>query len=187
MTGAFLRLRSFGRRFLADQSGVSAIEFAFIAPILIVFYFGMAETCQLLMAKRKVRHAGAAVADLVSQSDSPVTTAAALDDRLLAAQSIMAPFPTGPLVIRLTSVTARNPAAGGAPLVDWSYPSGGRAKESPFTPSTPLNAGESLIVAEVTYGYNSSIGYFLPGVRQMTHKAELRPRKHDRITCSNCP
>ena len=184
--GAFRELRRFLQRFAADRSGVSAIEFAFIAPILIVFYFGMAETCQLLMAKRRVSHAGAAVADLVSQSDTPATTKAALDDRLLAAQSIMAPFPTSTLTIRLTSVTARNPTPGGPPLVDWSHPAGGRAKNTPLTPSTPLSAGESVIMAEVTYGYTSSIGYFIPGVRQMTHKAELRPRKHDKISCTDC-
>lgn len=177
--------RSLARRFARDERGVSAIEFAFIAPILILFYFGMAETCQLLMAKRRISHAGAAVADLVSQSKSP-TTKSALDDKLLAAQSIVYPFATTTLKIQLTSVTARNPTAGGDPMVDWSYPAGGRAKDSTFKPATPLNPGESVIVAEVTYGYSSSIGYFIPGVKSLTHKAELRPRKEDLIACSDC-
>ena len=180
-----LGLRRLFRRFAADQSGVSAIEFAFIAPILIIFYFGMAETCQLLMAKRRISHSGAAVADLVSQIKD-TTVKATLDDKLLAARSIIYPFPEATLKIQLTSVTARNPTAGGAPLVDWSHPAGGRAKDSTFQPSTPLNNGESVIVAEVTYDYTSSIGYFIPGVKQLKHTAELRPRKADQILCTDC-
>lgn len=186
MTGAVQSLRPWLRRFAGDERGVSAIEFAFIAPILIVFYFGMAETCQLLIAKRRVSHSGAAVADLVSQSQTPTVDKLTLDELTGAARTIMAPFPTPPLKIQLTSVTARNPTAGGAPLVDWSHPAGGRVKDSAFTPSTPLATGESVIVAEVTYDYTSSIGYFIPGVKRMTHKAELRPRRHDRINCSDC-
>lgn len=184
---ATARAARFTRRFAADRRGVSAIEFAFIAPILIVFYFGMAETCQLLMAKRKISHAGAAVADLVSQTPTATTTKESLDDKLLAAQTIVAPFNGSALTIRLTSVTSRNPTPGGAPMVDWSYPAGGRAKDSTFTPATPLNTGESVILAEVTYNHTSSIGYFIPGVKTLTHKAELRPRKVDAIACSNCP
>lgn len=179
------RIRSLARRFGCDERGVSAIEFAFIAPILILFYFGMAETCQLLMAKRRISHAGAAVADLVSQSRSP-TVKSDLDDKLLAAQSIVFPFPTTSLRIQLTSVTARNPTPGGAPMVDWSYPAGGRAKDSTFVVGTPLNAGENVIVAEVTYDYSSSIGYFIPAAKRITHKAELRPRKEDVINCTDC-
>lgn len=179
------RIRRLAFRFGRDERGVSAIEFAFIAPILILFYFGMAETCQLLMAKRRISHAGAAVADLVSQSRNP-TLKADLDDRLLAAQSIVYPFNTASLKIQLTSATARNPTTGGDPLVDWSHPAGGRAKDSPFKVATPLNPGESVIVAEVTYDYSSSIGYFIPGAKRLTHKAELRPRREDVITCSDC-
>jgi Flp pilus assembly protein TadG len=174
------------RRFGCDERGVSAVEFAFIAPLLILFYFGMAETCQLLMAKRRISHAGAAVADLVSQGKGPALKAD-LDDKLLAAQSIVYPFPTTSLRIQLTSVRARNPTAGGDPMVDWSYPAGGRAKDSTFAVGTPLNPGESVIVAEVTYSYNSSIGYFIPAAKALTYKAEYRPRREDYITCTDCP
>lgn len=184
-TGAGSR---FLRRFAGDRGGVSAIEFAFIAPILIIFYFGMAETCQLLMAKRKISHAGAAVADLVSQTQLASTSTTELSDVLLAGKTIVSPFPAGPSVlkIQLISATARNPTAGGDPMVDWSYPAGGPAKDATVKVSTPLNAGESVIMAEVTYGYSSPIGYFIPGVKTLTHKAELRPRKQDQIACSDC-
>ncbi|MBW3558399.1 MAG: pilus assembly protein [Proteobacteria bacterium] len=186
---------AFLRRFACDDRGVSAIEFAFIAPILIVFYFGMAEVCQLLIAKRRVSHSGAAVADLVSQTDAPFTTKDELRDQMLAAESVMAPFPTAPLTMRVFSVT-KETASTGLIKVDWSCegvlgevptcPSGARPKASTFAPATPLNPGESLIVAELSYNYSSSIGYFIPGVKVMKHKAELRPRKQDVIGCTDC-
>jgi Flp pilus assembly protein TadG len=176
-------MTAFLGRFARDRRGVSAVEFAFIAPILIVFYFGMAETCQLLIAKRRVNHSAAAVADLVSQPEG-ATTKALLDDRLRAARTILSPFPHAGLKIQLTSVTK---GAGTAPAtVDWSYPAGGPVKGATFTPATPLNAGESVIVAQATYNYTSAIGYFLPGVKVLTHKAELRPRKEDTIICTDC-
>jgi Flp pilus assembly protein TadG len=166
---------------------VSAIEFAFIAPILIVFYFGMAETCTLLIAKRKISHAGAAVADLVSQEKGSVTTSK-LSEIKLVGDALVTPMAASALKIQLSSVTARNPTAGGAPLVDWSFGDGtARAKNSPFSVSTPLNANESVIVAEVSYSWTSSIGYFIPNAKNLTHRAELRPRKQNQIACSNCP
>jgi Flp pilus assembly protein TadG len=172
-------------RFARDRRGVSAIEFAFIAPILIVFYFGMAETCQLLIAKRKISHSAAAVADLVSQSGSATTNKANLDELMLAAGTIVSPLPQSSLNMRLISVV-RGTGTSPQTTVEWSHPAGGPVKGSNYTTSTPLNPGESLIVATVSYGYTSPVGYFIPGVKTLTHKAELRPRKQDLIRCSDC-
>ncbi|MCC7266817.1 MAG: pilus assembly protein, partial [Caulobacteraceae bacterium] len=36
-----------------DIRGVSAIEFAFVAPVMILFYLGMAELTMGLMAERR--------------------------------------------------------------------------------------------------------------------------------------
>ena len=44
----------FARRFLGDRRGVSAIEFAFIAPVMILMYFGVAELTQGMMAERRM-------------------------------------------------------------------------------------------------------------------------------------
>ena len=47
--------------FARDRRGVSAIEFAFIAPVLIMIYFSVAELCEAMLAQRKVAHAASAV------------------------------------------------------------------------------------------------------------------------------
>src|SRR3954471_24418606 len=99
------------RRFRRDERGVSAVEFALIAPFMILLYFGLVELCQALIAERKASHVASAVGDLVAQSES-VTKATggsgptSLVDIYSIGSSIMAPFPTTDLKIGITSVTA---------------------------------------------------------------------------------
>ena len=44
----------FFRSFALANAGLAAIEFAFIAPVLISMYFGVAELTQGMMAQRRV-------------------------------------------------------------------------------------------------------------------------------------
>jgi Flp pilus assembly protein TadG len=39
--------------FWRDRRGVSAVEFALIAPVLVIFYCGLAELTQAMMAQRR--------------------------------------------------------------------------------------------------------------------------------------
>ena len=40
-------------RFFRDRRGVAAVEFAFVAPVLILIYMGLAEVTMALMAERR--------------------------------------------------------------------------------------------------------------------------------------
>ncbi|MBP8248028.1 MAG: pilus assembly protein, partial [Phenylobacterium sp.] len=66
------------RRFRDDREGVSAVEFALIAPIMILFYFGMAEICQGFMAQKRTQHVASTIADLVAQRET-ISTATLTD------------------------------------------------------------------------------------------------------------
>ncbi len=50
----------FAARFAHDQSGLSALEFALIAPLMITTYFGAYEMCDVLLMDRKVTNVAAA-------------------------------------------------------------------------------------------------------------------------------
>lgn len=63
------RLRSFRR----DRNGFAAFEFAIIAPILILLYFGTVDLANWYMAHRKLVVAGSTIADLTTQSQGQVT------------------------------------------------------------------------------------------------------------------
>jgi len=168
-------------RFACDARGVAVVEFAFVAPILIFFYFGMAETCQLLMAQRRVSHAAAAISDLVAQGTE--IQAEELKQLYEAGCTIVRPFPVHRVRIRVTSVV-RN--AAGETEVAWSEnnnrgftdPTDG----DPMAVETPLDSeDDGVVVAEVEYDHFSPIGHFLPGATELTHKAEMRPRRSQNV------
>ena len=174
--GLFARL---GR----DERGVSAVEFAMLAPVLIGFYFGMAEFCQGFMAQKRMSHVTSMVADLVAQEDSVTTTN--LDDIFDIGGLIMKPFPMSQLNLRVSSVTRTD----GVARVDWSRGDGmvARAVNSTITlPDNLIVDGQSVVVSEATYDYNSPVDYFMPGITRFSQIYYLRPRTVDKTLCSNC-
>jgi Flp pilus assembly protein TadG len=179
-------------RFRRDDRGVSAVEFALIAPFMILLYFGLVELCQALIAERKANHVASSVGDLVAQSESVTKATGAtgptsLPDIYSIGVAIMAPFDTSSLQIRVTSVTSD---ANGKTLTDWSNTYGGYspalAKGAAVTLPMTLSAGNSIIMADAKYKYTSPIGYVLPKVQNFSETFYLRPRRSDKVTCADC-
>jgi hypothetical protein len=140
----------------------------------------MAETCQLLMAQRRVSHTAAALADLVAQD----TEIGNEEVRQLyeAGCTILRPFPVHRLRIRLTSVVLDSTKTKKEAI--WSennnrgLDSHGSKADLTTVVQTPLEAaGDGVILAEVEYDHFSPIGHFLPGATKLTHRAEMRPRR----------
>ena len=172
------------RRFRKDKKGMAAVEFALIAPAMILLYFGVVELCQAIIADRKTNHVASAVGDLVSQAETVSTSD--LADIFSIGNTIMSPFPTQTLQMRVTSVTAN---ASGTPLVDWSRGYGGftaLAKGASVTLPMTLSAGESMVMSETSYQYTSVVQYVLPQALTYTEKYYLRPRRSDQVTCPTC-
>ena len=166
-----------------DERGVSAVEFAMLAPVLIGFYFGMAEFCQGYMAQKRMGHVTSMVADLVAQEESVAT--ANLDDIFDLGGLIMKPFNASGLKQRVSSVTR----TGGVARVDWSRGDGmvARAVNSTITlPDNLIVDGQSVVVSEATYDYDSAVDYFMPGITRFSQTYYLRPRTVDKTLCSNC-
>jgi Flp pilus assembly protein TadG len=166
-----------------DERGVSAVEFAMLAPVLIGFYFGMAELCQGFMAQKRMGHVSAMVADLVAQEETVTTTN--LDDIFDIGGLIMKPFPMTQLNLRVSSVTR----TAGVDRVDWSRGDGmaARAVNSTITlPDDLIIDGQSIVVSEATYDYDSPVDYFMPGITRFSQTYYLRPRTVDKTLCSNC-
>jgi Flp pilus assembly protein TadG len=66
--------RAAKKTFLRSQSGTVAIEFAFIAPILILLFLGTIELCNALICREKATTVASTAADLVTQ-DTTLTLA----------------------------------------------------------------------------------------------------------------
>ncbi|MFN5614467.1 MAG: TadE/TadG family type IV pilus assembly protein [Brevundimonas sp.] len=168
------------RRLIRDRRGVSAVEFALIAPLMILMYFGAAELTQAYMAQKRVIHVASVIADLTSQETA--LNQGMVDDIFAAGQHILQPFPVAPLSQRLTSIERVNDTTS----VLWTRTSGGGgfgATGSIPLPADVLENGETIIVAEVLYTYNSPIGDLLPNGVQFDAIYYLRPRLTNRVTC----
>lgn len=165
---------------IRDQRGLSAVEFAMLAPIMILFYFGVAEFCQGFMAQKRVSSANSAIADLVAQA--PTVTGAEIDDIFQIGTLILTPFNSSTLNLRVSSVTRNSQ---GALTVDWSRGRGMPARASnnpPVVPTGLIGNGESLIVAETTYDYDSPVDFMLPAVTRFSRIWYSRPRLVERVS-----
>lgn len=164
------------RGFLKDRSGVSAVEFALIAPILIMTYLALAELTLSMMAGRRTSHLAATIGDLAAQSET--LTDANVADLWEIGTSMLRPFATGTdLKVRLTCVTM---GADNVARVDWSdghniaeYADGSTIAT---VTTDQISAKESLVITEVEYDYTSPIGKFLPGEKTFKDTFYHHPR-----------
>jgi Flp pilus assembly protein TadG len=170
--------RPFGR-FARDERGVSAVEFAMLAPLMLTLYFGAVEISQGIGADRKVTLTSRTVADLVSQAAS--IDNAGITNSLNAAASVMAPYPVGNLKVVVSSITID---AQGNATVAWSDTLNGaaRAKGSTVTVPAALKVpNTSLIWSEVQYSYKPTIGYVVSGTLTLKEQIYMRPRLSDSV------
>ena len=159
-----------------DRRGVAALEFAMIAPIMIVMFFGISELGQGLLAERRVSHATSALGDLAAQLQNIAQSDAT--DMFAASADIMAPLNTSPLNLRVSSVTVNSK---GVPKVDWSYGSCmtkyADCDNPPVLPAGLVTSpGDSIILSESQYKFTSPIGYILPNGINFSRVSYLRPR-----------
>lgn len=178
-------------RLRRDRRGATAVEFALIAPVMIAMYFGLAEYCQAMMADRKATHVASSIGDLVAQSSQ--VTVADMTDIFAVGQTLMAPFPASDLKMRITSVTVD---ANNVAKVDWGRNSGWSSRTKGDTVTLPANSadatkpflgkGETAVMSEVTYSYDSPVDYFIKDKIVFTETFFLRPRKSASIICTGC-
>lgn len=171
--------------FWRDRRGVSAVEFALIAPVMMLIYFGMVEFCQGYMAQRRAGHTASIVADLVAQSD--VTSTQDLAAVFAIGGMIMRPFSADRLSIRVSSVTMD---ANGVARVDWSQGNGmdPRDKDEIISdlPSGLIESDQSLILGETEFVYNSAFNQVIKEPIKFTRSYYLRPRTVEKVVCTNC-
>jgi Flp pilus assembly protein TadG len=174
------------RRFLRDRGGLAAVEFAFVAPILILAYFGVAELCGAMLSQRKTSHVASAIGDLTAQYSAPSTTD--ISNFFAAGQTIMSPSDTTSLQMRISAVQEN--AAGTAATVIWSCASANWTKIPVTTPevlqANLITANQSVIMSEAKYTYTSPVSYILPAAFNYSYTFYLRPRIVDPIPSPGC-
>lgn len=121
-----------------DTSGVGAIEFALVVPILLALLLGGSELGVALTIDRKVKAAAGAAVDLASQSTQ--LESSDFPKLMGIARGSLAPYSIAPLAMRLTQIRITGDGQG---TVDWSCGSKGYGKLAKGTPVTvpPAFAG----------------------------------------------
>lgn len=178
------------RRFRRNESGLAALEFALIAPLLVTLLLGTIEICDALECHQKVTMLASTGADLVSQATT--VTSSDMSNVFAAMNAVIYPYPSSGAKIVITSVISDGNGGG---TVDWSRAQNTSALTSGAAVTIPSGLMPkadcpkdacSVILAQVDYGYTSPIGSFIVGTMSMTDSFYARPRRSATVTCSGC-
>jgi Flp pilus assembly protein TadG len=196
------------RRFAAGQSGLAAVEFALLLPMMLAIWIGMVVVTDALNADRKVTVLTRTLSDLATQFT--VISQPDLDTVFNATASVMWPKPADKLGMRLTSIDVDGASVA---WVDWSgvptnsalrgtYTATARCTKVSTLPAGILVPRTSVILAETSMKYTASLAtelvgtffksLFSGGEMPLGDKLYMRPRQVTKVTFnpappSNCP
>jgi Flp pilus assembly protein TadG len=165
------------RRFASAREGLAAVEFALIAPVMIIMFYGAIELSSAVDCHSRVTRVTATSADLVAQSKSVSTTD--VSNIFAAANAILYPYSAAPAQIVVSSLV--DDGNGGA-KVAWSNAQNATPRTVGSTVTIPSGlivsgSGSSVIFAEITYTYNPPITRFLAGAVTFHDQFYSRPRR----------
>lgn len=167
------------RKVAKSEDGISAVEFALIAPLMAVIYFGSIELSLMMTLDRKVTGATAALRDLTSRAAAVDNDG--LSDIFEATRMIMQPNDMTGARMRITSLYEDE----GDVKVAWSD----GCNMTPYTVDEELTIPDNLIpedgtlvMSEIEYDYDSGIGYFFTTSKTLGDTFYLRPRRVDSIS-----
>lgn len=170
-------------RFAGERSGVSAVEFALILPLMLVIYAGCGEVTKALILDRKVSRAASTISDLVAQQSSVSTTL--MTSIFDATAAILEPDNSSiaKVVIVVVNVTSSGQT------VAWSKARNDTAATANAAPPTGLtvpsaiaSAGDEVVVGRVTYAYTSPFAGIMQSITgssvyNLSHTFYLKPRQ----------
>ncbi len=167
------------QRWAREQRGVSAVEFALIAPLLIFIYLSCVEVSLMMRADRRVTATASTLGDLTARLGT--VTNDDLAELYDSAVILMQPYPAAQTRMRITSVVD---SGNGEKRVGWSEGHNMVA----LTPGVLIDVPDgivqqpgSVILTEVEFDYSSNIGFFLKSDVKLSDRFYLRPRRVQKI------
>lgn len=170
-----------------DRSGVAAIEFAIIAPVMVLIFFGTAELSLGISSNRKVTLSARTISDLVARTGN--INKDELKNVFTAAAYIMKPYDTKSFAATVSAIDidAQGVASvawqvnltwngSSATIVDASNPNAGTVPQDLKIPKT------QLIKSEVTYSYEPASAFFIKSL-PMSETFYARPRMESGKVC----
>lgn len=193
-----IAMGTFGR----DRRGVAAVEFAFLAPILLVMYFVTMEASQAIEVNKKVSRLGSMVADLVAQAGGTVTKSD-IQGIMDIGQTTLLPYARSKPTITVTGLqistdaTPKARVAWSRKLENGTFGSGITTGTEIAIPPALAIAGTFLVKVDSNLGYKPLIVWATGGQQAlgltdalnniaMGESYLLRPRTVARLDCSDC-
>ncbi|WP_181407976.1 TadE/TadG family type IV pilus assembly protein [Pararhizobium mangrovi] len=191
---ALSRARSAVGRFRDDVRGIGAIEFALVAPVLILLYIGAAEISVAMSIDKKVARAAETVGDLVTRQDSVDQTYLKTMNDVV--EAVMTPYTSKSYVMQITGIRIQN----GDARVAWSWNQDGK---EPFGKGSAVDVPDDLIAdaGDIPNGEANLVrarvsvqhGLMMPGAADLDLDTltlgktyYLRPRQNIGLACTNC-
>ncbi len=167
------------------KDGVAAMEFALLAPLLLLMGFGAFEVTRYLLVEEKSDKVAYIIADVIAQDTATTLTISELDQTMYAATKIMDPFPFGASGYVIVSSVSRTGSSN--PMkVSWQYKGGGtmvRASKVGVVGGTAVLPGnlsiadkENVIVVEVYYLYTPLFAAGYVNALELYRTAIFKPR-----------
>ena len=172
-------IRTIGKlaRFGRDRRGVSAVEFALVAPVMVALYLGCVELSDGIAVDRKVSLTAAALANLVSEvtgpGSPPSLSTGDMTNVFNAASAIIQPYSAGnmKMTVSCLSVDANKNVT-----TKWTATSNGGVGGTASVPADLTVANTQLILAQVSYAYKPIVGYTISGTLTLSDKMYMMPR-----------
>ena len=183
-----LRMPPAIRRLARDRRGVSAIEFAMLAPIMVGLYLGCTEISDGVAVDRKVSLTAATLANLAASCSSsnansgscPVNTTPSynittteMNNILDASTAIIAPYSASNLKMTLSCI---NIDSNKVATVKWSAVRNGGTGGTVNVPAALLEVPRQLLYSEVSYAYTPTVGYTITGTLTLSDRMYMAPR-----------
>lgn len=145
-------------RFVHENKGVAAVEFALIAPIMVSAYLGSVDLTQGVMVDRKVSVMTSAIGDLVAQTGE--INDAEMADIFDIAGALMSPYDAAPVKLRVTSLRITDKKKNGKrkAKVEWSD----GKNQTAYAKNTLILVPESIAANATSVIYTESSYVFKP-------------------------
>jgi Flp pilus assembly pilin Flp len=180
------------RKLWGDTSGVAAIEFALLLPVLVALLIGCLEVTFKIWSTQKAEKLAVTLADVVAQSKA--VTYSDLDKLTGAVDKIMDPFPFGADEGKIIISSVYLEPGDAEAKVNWqcSFPAGGaytatseigaKGEDANLPADFEMVEKDDVIVAEVFYTYEPIAPGLMFDNDEIYRRSLFKPRLGNLIT-----
>lgn len=177
-------------RFWRAEDGLSAVEFALLLPVMLVFYLGGVQISMAVSTYRLVDLTANTVTNLVSQYTT-ISKSSQMPDILSAATQVMYPAQANDpnvskniqVVVSLISIDNNGNAT-----VAWSQTLNGTARSVGSAITVPASldiANTNIVLGETTYAFTAPVDFLKLGTINLSSALYMVPRASTTINLTS--